>query len=393
MRNYRLMAAVSIISLVLIFQGGCKEQERAAGKPAVEKAEAKVATAKPAAENVKAKAVEPSALKKEVEAIAEGAGGQIKFDKVEVDFGEICPVIEKECEFKFKNAGKTILKIINVTKTCGCTPFTLEKKEYQPGEEGVLKVKYNPGKFASKATKHLYVKTNDANNPNVQLTIKANVTPKVEYEPKKLELMAGKENGNCPKITIKSIEGKAFTINSFSSTQDIITAKFDPKEEKEIFVIEPKVDVSKLRKGLNGTIYVSVPAKECESVTIPFSVLPEYKIMPVSLNILGTEPGKSVKKELVIANNYGADFEIASTSSQKGYVRVLKQEKADKRYTLEVEMTPPSSMVKLGTIEHFADVLDVQIKGGEMLHIACRGIYILKGQKHDVNDVNEMDKK
>ncbi len=67
---------------------------------------------------------------------------RITFEKVIYDFGEIGPETNSLCEFKFTNTGNGILKITEVEKTCGCTPFTLAKKEYAPGESGVLKVEY-----------------------------------------------------------------------------------------------------------------------------------------------------------------------------------------------------------------------------------------------------------
>jgi len=77
------------------------------------------------------------------------------------DFGQVAPSSKSVYGFKFSNIGNETLKITNVTKTCGCTPFTLEKKDYAPGETGELKVKYNSGSKPGMVKRNLYVYTND----------------------------------------------------------------------------------------------------------------------------------------------------------------------------------------------------------------------------------------
>jgi len=44
------------------------------------------------------------------------------------DFGMVAPGSVQTCEFNFKNEGIGKLVINDVSKTCGCTVFTLEKK-------------------------------------------------------------------------------------------------------------------------------------------------------------------------------------------------------------------------------------------------------------------------
>ncbi len=74
--------------------------------------------------------------------------------------------------FKFKNTGKSPLKIIKVRSTCGCTVPTPPKQEIMPGEESQIMVKYNmrPGRFSKSIT----VMTN-GNPERVVLRIKGTV--------------------------------------------------------------------------------------------------------------------------------------------------------------------------------------------------------------------------
>ena len=72
----------------------------------------------------------------------------ISFEKTVCDLGEIGQGMKNECEFRFTNTGRGLLKIDKISRTCGCTVFHLDKKEYGAGETGVIKVIYTAGKPA-----------------------------------------------------------------------------------------------------------------------------------------------------------------------------------------------------------------------------------------------------
>lgn len=105
---------------------------------------------------------------------------QITFENTVYDFGQISTDSQNTCEFKFTNTGQALLKIGEIKPTCGCTVFSLDKKEYAPGETGTIKITYTAGKLSGTSEKHIFVPTNDKNYPNVKLTIKANAVRQIE---------------------------------------------------------------------------------------------------------------------------------------------------------------------------------------------------------------------
>jgi len=367
-----------VIGCVLLVEAGCQEQaklveapEAPVKAPEVEMAAvgssppetAPVGTSKPKIVVTDTQPAEPEAEKK---------GPRIAFEKEVHDFGAIGPGRAQSCEFNFTNTGDSLLKITEVSKTCGCTPYTLAKKEYEPGERGTLKVKYSGRKYPGPLTKTLYVSSNDKTRPKVKLTVKGNVVLKVAHEPKELRLLLDKENAGCPDITLRSLDGKPFAIKQLRASGDCVTADYDPSVEKTKFVVKPKVDAEKLKKSLNGRINISLTHPECDTVTIPFKALERFTATPPRLNIFDAEPQKPTKREVWVLNNYGEDFEVDSVSSKKGIVKVLGQEKVGRRYKLVLEITPPA--VK-GNSRIFTDTFSVNIKGGERLQVACRGYY------------------
>jgi len=106
------------------------------------------------------------------------AAAKIKFEAVELSFGEIDAGKSVDLEFKFSNAGDETLVIKNISTSCGCTAATLEKKEYKPGESGVLPVKFFSQGYNGKVVKTVTVSTNDKENVYTRLKIEGTVNLK-----------------------------------------------------------------------------------------------------------------------------------------------------------------------------------------------------------------------
>jgi hypothetical protein len=323
---------------------------------------------------------EPSTAAKEANAEPQPSkpGPHITFEKTTHDFGDVGPGTKNVCEFTFKNDGDSLLKIGKISKTCGCTAFSLAKKQYAPGESGTIKVEYSASRSAGKVTRRLYVPSNDQKKPRVALVVKAAVALKVRHQPKKLNLVLKEENAGCPKITLTSVDGQPFAVKSFTTPRNSITAAFDPETKAKKIVLEPKVDIEKLKKSTRGFIRISLTHPQCRTVTVPFKALPRFKLQPPAITIRNVEPEKLVERELWILNNYDEDFDVESASSQKSIVKVSSREKLDKRYKLKLEIMPPARNDKQAM---FTDVLHVRIKGGEKLSVTCRGMYATKKQK------------
>jgi len=79
---------------------------------------------------------------------------KISFVKTVCDLGDVGQGTKNECEFRFTNTGRGLLKIGKISRTCGCTVFHLDKKEYGAGETGTIKVSYTAG--SSTGTKNLH---------------------------------------------------------------------------------------------------------------------------------------------------------------------------------------------------------------------------------------------
>jgi len=358
---------VFIASLLLFLQLGCDQDQNPP-----DKSNLPTQQATPAIAPAEAEVVEP---------VVDSKAPKIKFEKIVHNFGKVGPGTRHSCNFNFKNTGDGILRIGKIKSTCGCTVPKLKKKEYQPGETGTIKVRYSAEKQPGKVIRKLYVSSNDKKNSNVMLMIKAKVELKIDCQPKKLKLLLQEENAGSPEITIKSLDGRSFAIKRVKSTAGCITIDFDPNEQAKEFVLEPKVDVEKLKKSLRGNITIYLTHPQTDQVTIFYEALPRFKVEPTVLSILNAAPNKPTKREMWVLSNYDKGFEIESVSSKKGYIKLLSQEMVlnkqgvATRCKLELEITPPPDE---GKRRVFSDVLWINIKDSEKLEINCRGFYSRK---------------
>jgi hypothetical protein len=312
----------------------------------------------------------PAAKEKEVQAApAAGQGApQLTFESVVYDFGEVSPGKTHTGRFTLTNTGAALLKITEVKKCCGAV-VDLDQEELVPGESASMEVQYHFSGSGGTMTRQLHVLSNDPANPDVALTIKAKIVPKVVYEPQRLELLAKGPNAGCPPITIISIDNRPFSITGFKSSRDCVAADFDPSVEATKFVLQPTVDFAKLQGASAGLITIELTHPDTNRVSIYFSSVPPFKITPQSLIVANPQPQTPVVRKVLVRSSYNEDFEVESSSSKNGFTKLLDQRKTANGCQLDVEITPPTA----DATGKFDDLLYLNLKGGEKLQIKAYG--------------------
>ena len=358
----RFLTAVCLVVLIALLLAGCPKRRALAEKPSVKAPTVPVAAQAPVADSN----TEPN---------TPAGKPQITFENAVHNFGTVSPSSVNACEFKFKNTGTGLLKILDVHAPCGCTTPKLEKKEFPPGQSGNISVKYRAPNAARFDTKQVYVTTNIPENPKVAMTIKANIVAQVSAEPDKLELSLRQPNAACPNLIIASNDRKPFSIKKIESTGDCIAVDFNSVRQATRFVLQPKVDVEKLRQQINleGNIAIDISHPNCPSLNVKFAAPSEFKVEPQTITILRAEPNIPVSKQVAIRSLHDEPFEIESVSSRFGITKVQKQTKdPNGPVTLDLLITPTPAKNRKNM---FSDVLTVKIKNSQSLRINCRGFY------------------
>lgn len=84
----------------------------------------------------------------------------ISFEEDFHDFGKIKSGEKITYAFKFKNTGKSLLIISNVSTSCGCTVSAYPKQPINPGEESSVDVSFDSSGRHGLQTKSITVYTN-----------------------------------------------------------------------------------------------------------------------------------------------------------------------------------------------------------------------------------------
>jgi len=351
MRRKRFVMVYLVVGCALLWQSGCQEQAKTKTGPGGLEEPEKVGTAD-----------------------AGGPQPKITFETLGHDFGEVPPNTLNKGQIKFTNRGEGVLKISKVARCCGVVATLAgEKKEYAPGESGAVNMEWRSGSQAINFARELIIHSNDKANPAAKLKIQAKIVLRVTWEPKRLRLFLDEDNAGSQNLTISSLDGSPFSIKSFKSTGDCITADFDPSVEATKFVLEPKVDTEKLNKNHKGRITIGLTHPDGNAAIVLFDVLAKYSISPPLLILFYAEPGKPMVRKISVLNNYKKDFGVDSLSSKNGIVgvKILNKRKITNGYQLEVELTPPASESKV----RFLDEFYLTLEDGEKLPIRCNGYY------------------
>jgi Protein of unknown function (DUF1573) len=95
-------------------------------------------------------------------------------DSTTLNLGKLKKDQEVEVTYKFKNIGDKNLVIASVTAGCGCTIPETPKEPFAPGQEGLIKAKYN-GSGSGIISKHVTVVANTKPSTTHELTFTGEV--------------------------------------------------------------------------------------------------------------------------------------------------------------------------------------------------------------------------
>ncbi|MFC1781088.1 hypothetical protein ACFLZ8_02350, partial [Planctomycetota bacterium] len=221
------------------------------------------------------------------------------------------------------------------------------------------------------AEREFKVLSNDKEHPEFLLSTTAQVVARLACEPLRLKLFLDEENAGCPEFTIKSLDGKSFSITELISTGNCITADLDPSLSATEFTLDLKVDLEKLVDNKTGTIQITLTHPEGDTATIPFNVLPKYTVNPQGLNLFNRRPQESERITISVINNYNDNFEVESITSENNTLNFISQSKDDNICKLEVDIIPPEQN---GNVR-FIDTYTIQIKDGPQHKMTCMGYY------------------
>lgn len=283
-------------------------------------------------------------------------GGVLTFEKMEHDFGVISDDKVMDTEYKFKNTGTGALTIVSTQGSCGCTVPALEKKIYAPGEEGSIKVQYNPNHKRGAQHTTITVTANDSTKANNQvvLAMKTEVRPIVAVEPASLALgQAVKGQGKKMMITVTSRQ-KDIAVISATPTVAMLDAKVLPVVETQIngeqvwqYPVEVTLAPTAQVGMVSGSVAVrtSDPARVANFI-VQGEVIGDVTANPQRVQLLGLAPGQDFAQTITLKSRVNKPFRVLkiheqSTAGPTGVFSVLDVQP-------DTSTNPPSYTLSIG---------------------------------------------
>ena len=159
-------------------------------------------------------------------AFAQSARAELKWEQTSVDLRPGFNDKQAVAHFKYENVGNTPVHFKSVHASCGCTTAQTQNEQVGPGQKGEITATFNIGGRTGTQVKTVTVQTDDPERSTIVLTLKAVITPLLEFQP----ALVYWQNGEEPKpkiITAKANKDAAIKkLNVASSTPDF-AAKVD----------------------------------------------------------------------------------------------------------------------------------------------------------------------
>lgn len=253
---------------------------------------------------------------------------KIEFETITNDLGKILDTAPKPMKFKFKNAGGAPLLISDVHATCGCTVPQLAKRQYNPGEEGVIDVTYNPHGKRGKQNQRVTITSNDPNAPSFVLNVEAEVVPLVAADPAMVALgQVPKGEGKTVSLTLTSREPKwelkeaSFSSSKFLAVKTTPMAEVDVNGEKvrqmtiEV-TLKPEVGVGRVQEELRleptDTRYPTV------RLPVMAQIDGDLLLAPARLSLGVVDLNSDFKGEMKLNSRSGKKFNVVSITQSHG---------------------------------------------------------------------------
>jgi len=295
-----------------------------------------------------------------IAAQAEGTP-KIHFEQTLYDFGKTSQVTTVSGVFKFKNTGDAVLKLEPPKPSCGCTVAELKPNTLPPGESGELPFTLNLGLYRGNLEKHIAVRSNDPQTPDVSLTIKVDYTPLFELNPLTLSpSLAFGMNQTTQFTTISRTDGKPLRIVRLDASRPWITATAEPatKADETNALVRVVVQRDGPPRRFNEFVQVYVEGQTnapASSIYISGQVQGEVSLSPEALYWSITDAAKTtsdrpeaqVLRRVSIRSADGKPIELKNPQSTiKGMKVELLPKEPGKVYELVAQLNevPPASV-------------------------------------------------
>lgn len=319
------------------------------------------------------------------------------------DFGTIWDTGKFIGAFKFQNVGSETLTIRQVKPGCGCTTLTLDKKVYEPGEEGEIEVVFSPlGK--NRQTKGITVFSDSVTEPMVKLKITSFIQEFVKVEPRYMRIdpvrlgLGGRTSFLMKPVGEDYQIDEVLTTSAVGTGADWVTARLMEPGEMRITPTGQEVEVGEDEIAVEmvispqtpwGGLYVAAEIKgsaidprsderleHTAKMNLATSVYGDLEASDNMLRANIVRPGAGFSASVTLTNRAGNAFTITNTTIEGALPPTMTINATpvggSGSTSYKIEVTGQSGSY-LGRIDGTA-IIETNVPGEERLRIKIAGM-------------------
>src|SRR6478735_10110096 len=206
-------------------------------------------------------------------ALVQSAHAELKWEQTSVDLRPGFNDKQAVAHFKYENVGNTPVHFKSVHASCGCTTAQTQNEQVGPGQKGEITATFNIGGRTGTQVKTVTVQTDDPERSTIVLTLKAVITPLLEFQP----ALVYWQNGEEPKpkiITAKANKDAAIKKLDVASSTPDFTARVDPGSAPNEFRISVQPRDTTKAGYATLTIKPDSPANKGNTFAVAARVMP-----------------------------------------------------------------------------------------------------------------------
>lgn len=142
-----------------------------------------------------------------------------------------------KADFTFANTSDRRVVVSSIKSSCGCTTAELEKREYQPGEAGVIPVVFTIGSRSGDQDKTISIKDDTGNE--MVLRLKVHLPPGPMFSS---TFVSWRQNGKPDTRTVTLVlpKGHTYTISKMIPSNPVVEVTSKPGFDDDTIVISFK---------------------------------------------------------------------------------------------------------------------------------------------------------
>jgi hypothetical protein len=284
-------------------------------------------------------------------------------------------------DFILRNDGDAPLEITQVHPACGCTVVEFDKT-IAPGKTGKVHAVLDTSTFSGAIAKGVTVFTNDTDNPQIELTVRAKVEPFIAVKPgyaRYLTVQGEPLEGNIAQ-TLWATDGAPFEVVKVDSPYPFLKTSFrEAKPEERLPEVEGKqwkIEMLLANDAQVGplaeyvTVHTNHPKQKIVQIPVSGFVRPVVAVTPPVADFGRIEVKEPLKRLLNVRNFASEKITITGIEgAPKGIEAKVEPLEDGREYQVRLTLSPElakgplNSKISLRTDSPKIPVIEVELKG------------------------------